>query len=77
MNTKKSLSAILEFSLLRKKNSEVQKNWTFEHNPSLIYSTMNKFHKKRLDMKTKTLLSVIFEFLILREKTAKLKKKNS
>ena len=74
LNTKKSFSAIFEFSILRGgkgrkpwifRGADVKKH-IFEHNSAHIYLTKTKLHIGRLDLNTKKSFSAIFEFSILR-----------
>ena len=53
LNTKKPISAIFEFSILRQRNTKFRKIQIFNRNSTLNYSTVKKIHKKELDLNTK------------------------
>ena len=64
LNAKKTLSAILEFSILRRKIAKFRKIRIFEINLALNYSMVKKFHTRGLDLIAKTTFGdfAIFEF---------------
>ena len=67
LNAKKSISKILEFSVLRGgKNAEFRNTSIFEHTSAPNYITMTKLHMGGLALNTKKPFSSILEFSILR-----------
>ena len=77
LNTKKQLSAILEFSILKGRKGEIskfRKIQIFGHNLASNCCNVRKIHIRRLDLNTKKHFFANFEFSILSGKIAKVRK---
>ena len=61
LNIKRSLSAIMKLSTLRRGDAEFRKIWIFEHNSVSDYFAVKKFHLRGPDVNTKT--NYIYWFL--------------
>ena len=64
LNTKKIISVILEFLILREKIAKFLKFQIFEFKEAVNYSMVKKFHMIRLDLNTKELFLSILKFPI-------------
>ena len=75
LNNKKSISVILEFSILRRKIAKFWRILIFELNGAVNYSMVKKFHMRELDFNTERKLHLaILEILNFMWKNAKFRK---